>query len=136
MERASTPIEWLAKLIGKRKSDQRFIPKNWAVMLYQILDRDEMPEVGLAAVTGESTMPQAVMVFRDLPEDVQLTARLFTRRHDIRFAARVYDGRRLDSPISPLYLYRLADIRSTVDSICEAPGHHVSSDDLSVTPSA
>lgn len=107
-ERITTPSEWIAEKMGIISPTSQFMARNWAAMLYKVEEQENLDEVGL--VTMSEDRPEAVLIFKPIPEGTLIYGRFFTRRQTRDFFVRTRHGRALQSPVSPIYMYEVTPV--------------------------
>ena len=108
-ERIPTPLEWIPRLLGNRKDEQRIRAEAWYPVVFEQTDHPHLlsDAVGLVSVDADENNYRDMLSFQPLEDGARVQAIMLGTSGPSKLTSPVQFRRSLESPISPLYLYRV-----------------------------
>ena len=111
-DRARTPMEWMTQLFRDGRGTPRFEPRHWAAVRYRQLGfLPDRGSLGLVSIPARDDEARGFITFEALDTGTELEARMLTRMRQQVVLVRLGQGRRIDSPIAPVYIYPILEYR-------------------------
>lgn len=122
-ERVRTPLDSLTGIFAGEKDEVDFDPARWATIVFNPEAGQGPPGTGLISVARDHEGTRRLLSYEPLVERKNLEVRVVTRSRGLRVSGAVRLVERIDSPLTPIYLYRfipLSPARKTRFALTQA----------------
>jgi cellulose synthase (UDP-forming) len=123
-DRLSTPLSLFTS--GRRETRRERVL--WAPVVLETRSADSPSQVGLLSCQNYEGRNRALLTFKPLPPGSVVSGLSFTRRGQVLVSAKITDEERFDSPVAPIYLYRVESlireqewIRENISAVAPPP---------------
>ncbi|MBC7945780.1 MAG: glycosyltransferase [Burkholderiales bacterium] len=116
-EKIRTPLDGLTGIFTGDKDELDYDPARWATIVYHVkAEGADEASTGLISVAQDQDGLRRLLSYKPLDENAKLEVRVVTRSRGLRVGGIVQFVERIDSPISPVYLYRFISVKAAIAS--------------------